>query len=161
MAHIFRPFPGYQSMRMREKNGMDIDRGVVTRKMVFIEFDTPYQASAARDAIQDYKMSLEDPNSATLRIQFSRTQSRPPPRQHYGSGASGGYGSYGGGGGGGSSTPPARTRRFDGGGSGGGGGGGGGGYGGGGSYSYRGASANGGGGKGGGGYERSPLPAAG
>ncbi|KAG5182555.1 hypothetical protein JKP88DRAFT_164370 [Tribonema minus] len=87
VAHIFRPFPGYQSLRIRHKESARGDGA--QRAMCFVEFDNAYQASVAKIACGDYQIDRTDPQAGTLIVHYAR-----------------GRRGTGGGGGGGGHMPP-------------------------------------------------------
>ncbi|CAI9291530.1 unnamed protein product [Lactuca saligna] len=76
VAHIFRPFVGYKEVRLVSKESKHQRNGdpVV---ISFVDFSTPACAATAMSALQGYKMDEHDPDSAYLRLQFSKY---PGPR---------------------------------------------------------------------------------
>ncbi|XP_059280089.1 RNA-binding protein 2-like isoform X1 [Lycium ferocissimum] len=83
VAHIFRPFVGYKEVRLVRKESKH--RGGDPLILCFVDFVDPACAATALSALQGYKMDEHDPDSAYLRLQFSKF---PGPR-------SGGSGSRG------------------------------------------------------------------
>ncbi|KAK1404001.1 RNA-binding protein 2 [Heracleum sosnowskyi] len=83
VAHIFRPFVGYKEVRLVSKQSKHHGRDPLI--LCFVDFESPACAATAMSAIQGYKIDEHDPDSAYLRLQFSRN---PGPR----SGGSGRYG---------------------------------------------------------------------
>ncbi|KAJ8541527.1 hypothetical protein K7X08_002343 [Anisodus acutangulus] len=83
VAHIFRPFVGYKEVRLVRKESKH--RGGDPLILCFVDFVDPACAATALSALQGYKMDDHDPDSAYLRLQFSKF---PGPR-------SGGSGSRG------------------------------------------------------------------
>ncbi|KAI3408101.1 uncharacterized protein J3R85_020432 [Psidium guajava] len=75
VAHIFRPFVGYKEVRLVIKESKH--RGGDPLILCFVDFVNPACAATALSALQGYKMDEHDPDSAYLRLQFSRY---PGPR---------------------------------------------------------------------------------
>lgn len=75
VAHIFRPFVGYKEVRLVSKESKH--RGGDPLILCFVDFTTPACAATALSALQGYKMDEHDPDSAYLRLQFSKY---PGPR---------------------------------------------------------------------------------
>ncbi|KAI3492308.1 hypothetical protein L1887_43238 [Cichorium endivia] len=76
VAHIFRPFVGYKEVRLVSKESKHRNGGdplIIS----FVDFTTPACAATAMSALQGYKMDEHDPDSAYLRLQFSKY---PGPR---------------------------------------------------------------------------------
>jgi len=91
MAHVFRPFPGFQDVRHvpLKKTGSD-----AKTFLCFVEFAAPENAQQAMQTLQGYVLDLKDPRSPSLKIEFTKTvhktQGRPPASMGsaYGGGAS-------------------------------------------------------------------------
>lgn len=50
LAHIFRPFPGYISLRLRTKGGRgSMSSSMNSDNICFVEFESPYHVSMRRD----------------------------------------------------------------------------------------------------------------
>ncbi|KAK9269942.1 hypothetical protein L1049_025515 [Liquidambar formosana] len=75
VAHIFRPFVGYKEVRLVSKESKH--RGGDPLILCFVDFVNPACAATALSALQGYKMDEHDPETAYLRLQFSRY---PGPR---------------------------------------------------------------------------------
>ncbi|CAM9936972.1 unnamed protein product, partial [Discosporangium mesarthrocarpum] len=83
IAHIFRPFPGYLSVRLRAKgsrNGGHGGSGGSSNSgggetMCFVEFETPYHATVAKLGASNYRLDKTDRHSSNLRIAYAK-----PPR---------------------------------------------------------------------------------
>ncbi|GMI90579.1 hypothetical protein like AT1G21320 [Hibiscus trionum] len=75
VAHIFRPFVGYEAVRLVSKEPRQ--RGGDPIILCFVDFSSPACAATAMSALQGYKMDEHDPDSKYLRLQFSRY---PGPR---------------------------------------------------------------------------------
>ncbi|KAL4565853.1 hypothetical protein LXL04_029959 [Taraxacum kok-saghyz] len=75
VAHIFRPFVGYREVRIISKESKHRKGDPVL--ISFVDFNTPACAATAMSALQGYKMDEHDPDSAYLRLQFSKN---PGPR---------------------------------------------------------------------------------
>lgn len=75
VAHIFRPFVGYKEVRIVTKESKQ--RGGDPLLLCFVDFANPACAATAMSAVQGYIMDEHDPESAYLRLQFSRF---PGPR---------------------------------------------------------------------------------
>ncbi|MCO5597403.1 hypothetical protein L7F22_051479 [Adiantum nelumboides] len=77
-AHIFRPFLGFQEVRLVRKEGKrDGDQFI----LCFVDFLDPKSASVALEALQGYKFDENDRESPVLRLQYSRYPgSRPGAR---------------------------------------------------------------------------------
>lgn len=76
VAHIFRPFVGYKEVRLVSKESKHQRNGDPVI-ISFVDFTTPACAATAMSALQGYKMDEHDPDSAYLRLQFSKY---PGPR---------------------------------------------------------------------------------
>jgi len=70
VAHIFRPFPGFNSLRILPKK---LPEGSATRAhhLCFVEFDDRQQANYAMQSLQGYRMDKADTRGLTL--SFART----------------------------------------------------------------------------------------
>lgn len=68
ISHIFRPFDGFVSLRLRPTTSKRDPS--VSFVLCFVEFDSPQRAAAALDARQGYQLSLED---RTLKITFANS----------------------------------------------------------------------------------------
>jgi len=70
VAHIFRPFPGYQSVRiLRKESKQNPSRAY---NLCFIEFDSKYQATIAMNALHGYRMDKNDTKG--LKITYAKTE---------------------------------------------------------------------------------------
>jgi len=67
VAHIFRPFPGYSSLRILAKQSKHPAR---TYNLLFVEFDNKYQATFAMHHLQGYRMDKND--SKGLHISYAK-----------------------------------------------------------------------------------------
>ena len=72
IAHIFRPFDGFQSTRLVKKENV---RG----PLCFAEFAGADLAFAALNTLQGYVLDRDDPKSPALRIVFAKSKGRVPP----------------------------------------------------------------------------------
>eukprot|EP01105_Mastigella_eilhardi_P022300 TRINITY_DN548_c0_g2_i2.p1 TRINITY_DN548_c0_g2~~TRINITY_DN548_c0_g2_i2.p1 ORF type:complete len:362 (+),score=69.12 TRINITY_DN548_c0_g2_i2:92-1087(+) len=72
MAHIFRPFQGFQSIRLVKKERST--GNVRAHLLCFVEYDTKYQASFALQWLQGYRMDQNDTKG--LAIQFAKSERR-------------------------------------------------------------------------------------
>ncbi|CAM9588562.1 unnamed protein product [Pylaiella littoralis] len=89
LSHIFRPFPGYISLRLRAKGGRSLGTTSMlanAEAICFVEFESSYHATIAKMGAADYRLDKVDRNSAILRIEYAKPK--------------GGGGDRGGGGGG-------------------------------------------------------------
>lgn len=68
ISHIFRPFDGYVSLRLRPTTSKRDPS--VSFVLCFVEFDSPQRAAAALDARQGYQLSHDD---RTLKITFANS----------------------------------------------------------------------------------------
>ncbi|CAM8983354.1 unnamed protein product [Rhodiola kirilowii] len=80
VAHIFRPFVGYKEVRLVTKGSKH--RGGDPLILCFVDFADAACAATAMSALQGYKMDENDPDSRSIRLQFSR---HPGPRSGSGS----------------------------------------------------------------------------
>jgi len=67
VAHIFRPFPGYSSLRILAKQSKHPSR---TYNLLFVEFDNKYQSTFAMHHLQGYHMDKND--SKGLHISYAK-----------------------------------------------------------------------------------------
>ena len=74
VAHIFRPFAGYQECRF-----VPIRKALDDPKthLVFVDFATPQHAAGALAQLQGYVFDAKDPQSPTLKLTYSRTAHKP------------------------------------------------------------------------------------
>eukprot|EP01102_Stenamoeba_stenopodia_P011275 TRINITY_DN3448_c0_g1_i1.p1 TRINITY_DN3448_c0_g1~~TRINITY_DN3448_c0_g1_i1.p1 ORF type:complete len:281 (+),score=56.44 TRINITY_DN3448_c0_g1_i1:286-1128(+) len=70
VAHIFRPFPGYQSVRLLQKESKTNPSKIYT--LCFVEFDSKYQASVSMNALNGYRMDKND--SKGLKISYAKAR---------------------------------------------------------------------------------------
>ncbi|KAL6040666.1 nuclear speckle RNA-binding protein A-like [Balamuthia mandrillaris] len=82
VAHIFRPFPGFLSLRILPKESKQYPNR--TYNLCFVEFDNKYQATAAMQAIQGYKFAQADTKG--LNISYAKTSRKDRRRGGSGSG---------------------------------------------------------------------------
>ncbi|XP_020598732.1 RNA-binding protein 1-like [Phalaenopsis equestris] len=75
VSHIFRPFIGFQEVRLVNKGSRH--SGGDPLVLCFVDFVTANQAANAMDALQGYRFDERDRDSASLRLQFARF---PGPR---------------------------------------------------------------------------------
>ncbi|CAH8354667.1 unnamed protein product [Eruca vesicaria subsp. sativa] len=79
VAHIFRPFVGYREVRLVTKDSKHRNGDPVV--LCFVDFTNPACAATALSTLQGYRMDENDPDSKSLRLQFSRKPtSRPGQR---------------------------------------------------------------------------------
>ncbi|CAL9126324.1 unnamed protein product [Musa textilis] len=74
VSHIFRPFVGFQEVRLVTKESRHPGQDPLV--LCFVDFVTPAQAAVALEALQGYKFDENDRESSNLRLQFARF----PPR---------------------------------------------------------------------------------
>ncbi|KAK8943730.1 hypothetical protein KSP40_PGU005259 [Platanthera guangdongensis] len=82
VSHIFRPFVGFQEVRLVNKESKH--SGGDPFVLCFVDFVSPVEAAVALDALQGYKLDEHDQESSCLRIQFARSPGRrsfPGPRR--------------------------------------------------------------------------------
>ncbi|KAH0452440.1 hypothetical protein IEQ34_019739 [Dendrobium chrysotoxum] len=79
VSHVFRPFVGFQEVRLVTKDSKHAGRDAFV--LCFVDFTTPSQAAVALDALQGYCFDEHDRESARLRLQFARF---PGPRSSAG-----------------------------------------------------------------------------
>lgn len=89
VSHIFRPFVGFQEVRLVNKEPRHPGGDPIV--LCFVDFANAAQAAIAMEALQGYKFDEHDRSSPQLRLQFARFKG---PR-----GQAGGPGGGGGGGG--------------------------------------------------------------
>ncbi|PKA53947.1 U2 small nuclear ribonucleoprotein B'' [Apostasia shenzhenica] len=82
VAHIFRPFLGFREIRLVKKEPK-YDGGSPVL-LCFVDFNTPACAMAAMNALEGYRMDLQDPDSSVLRLQFARFAGRRPSQGFHG-----------------------------------------------------------------------------
>eukprot|EP00192_Tetraselmis_astigmatica_P002782 CAMPEP_0117654366 /NCGR_PEP_ID=MMETSP0804-20121206/3705_1 /TAXON_ID=1074897 /ORGANISM="Tetraselmis astigmatica, Strain CCMP880" /LENGTH=556 /DNA_ID=CAMNT_0005460641 /DNA_START=187 /DNA_END=1853 /DNA_ORIENTATION=- len=74
VSHIFRPFEGFQSVRLIHKDrGVD---GIIV--LGFVEFASAANARVALNTLQGYPMDLEKEGSPVLRLSYARSKPHPP-----------------------------------------------------------------------------------
>jgi len=69
VSHIFRPYAGYSSLRILQKESKQMPNRVYF--LCFVEFDNKYQATAAMHALQGYRMDKTDTKG--LHISYAKT----------------------------------------------------------------------------------------
>ncbi|CAM9107186.1 unnamed protein product [Scytosiphon promiscuus] len=77
LAHIFRPFPGYISLRLRAKGGRSLgttSSSASVGAICFVEFESGYHATVAKMGAADYRLDKVDRNSAVLRIEYAKAK---------------------------------------------------------------------------------------
>jgi len=72
VSHIFRPFAGYQSLRILPKESKQFPSR--TYHLCFVEFDNKYQATITMHALQGYRMDKNDTKG--LHISYAKTERR-------------------------------------------------------------------------------------
>jgi len=70
VSHIFRPFPGYQSLRVLSKESKQ--NPLRTYNLCFVEFDNKVQSTVAMFALQGYRMDKND--NKGLNITYAKTE---------------------------------------------------------------------------------------
>jgi len=70
VAHIFRPIPGYQSLRIVPKESNKYPSR--SYNLCFVEFDNKYQATIALHHLQGYRMDKNDTKG--LKISYAKTE---------------------------------------------------------------------------------------
>jgi len=73
IAHIFRPFPGYQSLRILTKESKQNPSRVYN--LCFVEFDNKYQATFALNHLQGYRLDKDDIKG--LSMSYAKTERKP------------------------------------------------------------------------------------
>eukprot|EP00903_Cladosiphon_okamuranus_P006484 g6343.t1 len=78
LAHIFRPFPGYISLRLRAKGGRSLaapsSSSANVEAICFVEFESSYHATIAKMGAADYRLDKVDRNSPILRIEYAKAK---------------------------------------------------------------------------------------
>jgi len=69
VSHIFRPYAGYSSLRILQKESKQFPSRMYF--LCFVEFDNKYQATAAMHALQGYRMDKNDTKG--LHISYAKT----------------------------------------------------------------------------------------
>jgi len=64
VSHIFRPFTGYSSVRLLQKESKSNPNR--TYNLCFIEFDNKFQATVAMNTLQGYRMDSNDSKGLTI-----------------------------------------------------------------------------------------------
>jgi len=86
VSHIFRPFSGYSSLRILQKESKAVPSRLYN--LCFVEFDNKYQATVAMHALQGYRMDKNDSKGLTIsyaksdrkeRRRTEKQQHQPPP----------------------------------------------------------------------------------
>eukprot|EP00968_Pinguiococcus_pyrenoidosus_P000770 scaffold47_cov258-Pinguiococcus_pyrenoidosus.AAC.97 len=74
LAHIFRPFPGYESLRLARSG---------ERLIAFVSFESEVSSTIAMWTLQGYRVDLNSLSDTRLRIEYCkpRTRRQPPPRE--------------------------------------------------------------------------------
>jgi RNA recognition motif-containing protein len=75
VAHIFRPFPGYQSLRILNKESKQSPNRLYT--LCFVEFDNKYQATFAMNHLQGYRFEKDDAKG--LSMSYAKTERKTKP----------------------------------------------------------------------------------
>jgi len=75
VAHIFRPFPGYQSLRILTKESKQSPNRFYT--LCFVEFDNKYQATFAMNHLQGYRFDKDDTKG--LSMSYAKTERKTKP----------------------------------------------------------------------------------
>jgi len=70
VAHIFRPFTGYQSLRVLRKEAKQNPTRVYN--LCFVEFDSKYQATLAMNSLNGYRMDKNDVKG--LKISYAKSE---------------------------------------------------------------------------------------
>ncbi|KAI7729618.1 hypothetical protein M8C21_002929 [Ambrosia artemisiifolia] len=77
VSHLFRPFPGFQEIRLVHKEPIHSeDKSVV---LCFVEFSDSSRALTALEALEGYKFDNTKPDSPDLRIHFAHFPFQLPP----------------------------------------------------------------------------------
>jgi RNA recognition motif-containing protein len=74
VAHIFRPFPGYQSLRIITKESKQNPSRLYN--LCFVEFDNKYQATFALNHLQGYRLDKDDIKGLTMSYAKTDRKSR-------------------------------------------------------------------------------------
>lgn len=77
LSHIFRPYVGFQSVRLVPKEARR--PGEPRRFLCFVEFDTVYHAHLARNQVQGYRMDKDDTRGLVVDFARNSRETRPPP----------------------------------------------------------------------------------
>jgi len=78
IAHIFRPFPGYQSLRILTKESKQNPSRVYN--LCFVEFDNKYQATFALNHLQGYRLDKDDTKGLSMTYAKSERKPRQPTK---------------------------------------------------------------------------------
>jgi len=78
IAHIFRPFPGYQSLRILTKESKQNPSRVYN--LCFVEFDNKYQATFALNHLQGYRLEKDDTKGLSMTYAKSERKPRQPTK---------------------------------------------------------------------------------
>lgn len=78
MSHIFRPFPGFRSLRLIARGG---DSAAEVSPLCFVEFANTAAAAAAQAVLQNYVMDLQATKPRTLRVSFARSNTAGQKRR--------------------------------------------------------------------------------
>jgi len=78
LSHIFRPWSGYQTLRLVTKDSIQFPETMHT--LCFVEFENSYLASLAMHALQNYKMDEDDINSPCLSITYAKNKRQKKER---------------------------------------------------------------------------------
>ncbi|XP_074349998.1 nuclear speckle RNA-binding protein A-like [Apium graveolens] len=70
VAHIFRPFLGYEDVRLVSKDSRHFKGSALV--LCFVDFLSPAHAATAMNALQGYRFDEQDRDSVSLRLQFAR-----------------------------------------------------------------------------------------
>eukprot|EP01103_Thecamoeba_quadrilineata_P010976 TRINITY_DN2515_c0_g1_i1.p1 TRINITY_DN2515_c0_g1~~TRINITY_DN2515_c0_g1_i1.p1 ORF type:complete len:133 (-),score=25.11 TRINITY_DN2515_c0_g1_i1:4-402(-) len=76
ISHIFRPFPGFQSLRLLQKESKQYPSR--SYYLCFVEFDNKYQSTVAMNALQGYRMEKTDTKG--LNILYAKTERKTDQR---------------------------------------------------------------------------------
>jgi RNA recognition motif-containing protein len=87
VSHIFRPFTGYSSVRILQKESKAYPTR--TYALCFVEFDNKYQATVAMHALQGYRMDKNDTKGLTISYAKSDRKERRRPERAGEKGAQG------------------------------------------------------------------------
>ena len=78
MSHIFRPFPGFRSLRLITRAG---DNAAEVSPLCFVEFASTAAAAAAQAVLQNYVMDLQATKPRTLRVSFAKSNTAGQKRR--------------------------------------------------------------------------------
>ncbi|KAL8095699.1 RNA-binding protein 1-like isoform X1 [Apium graveolens] len=70
VAHIFRPFLGYEDVRLVSKDSRHFKGSALV--LCFVDFLSPAHAATAMNALQGYRLDEQNRDSVSLRLQFAR-----------------------------------------------------------------------------------------